>query len=275
MKIFLAIIFLGVTAWAYIPSSSFVFDRVSNLHGKGAYRMTMDVTFTENNETQVVKESWLILDGGEMRVTAQGEGFQLTHLLKRGKIYSIEQNGQERSSDLSLDAFMPPLLIRNSLDLKRYFVRWGALPVDSLKEKRMPKESKDVKVESDPFVRLGRANGAVQYEYGPPPNSTSTPGVWIEQDHFFITKMRSPTGAEFTGQNYIVFAKNLAFPKIQTIIFNGKKTDIKVTSVSGIDLTAEQKRQMDFSWMRDHQEKTQWPSHSLSNSVQEFYKHFR
>ena len=266
------LVLIPVLALAYIPSSSFIFERVAGLHGKGVYKMLMSVQFAENGETHTVKESWIVVDGGEIKVSVTGDGFQLTHLLKRGRIYWIEENGQEHVSEVPSDYFMPALLMRSPMELKKFFARWGVLPPEALKEKRLPKESKDIVVATEPFVKLGRVNGAVQYEYGNPDG----PSLWIEQDHFFITKMRAPSGAEFLGQNYIIYSRGLAFPKIQTVTFNGKKADIRVTGLSGTAYSNDIKKQMEPSWMRDHTaERTIWPTHSLSSTIQEFYKHFR
>jgi hypothetical protein len=124
------VVCLSIQARAYIPSSQFIFDRVSSLHGKGAYKITMDLAISLENEVQNIKETWLVVDGGEMYLHAQGDGFRTARLLKRGRIFWIDQDGSERSSESGPEFFMSYLLIRSPLDLKRALVKNGYLTPD-------------------------------------------------------------------------------------------------------------------------------------------------
>lgn len=272
MKIIIFSFFVSLSAWAYIPTTNFVFNRVADLHGTGSYRINMDVVFKEGAETQTVKESWIVHDSGDMFVIASGNEFKLAKLTKRGRTYWVEQVAGDRTSESSIDAFMPILFQRNATSLKQLFVRWGVLPPDVLKEKKVPKELLEIKNDPEPFVRLGRVNGAVAYAYGEP----DKPGVWVEQDHFFISKMRMPSGAEFLGQDYMIYAKNLAFPKNQVVSFGSTRVEIKVNSLSSAELTKEEKSRLEPSGLKNKPELlTTWPKSALTNSIQEFYKRFR
>jgi hypothetical protein len=273
-----AALMFSFNANAYIPSSYFIFDRVTLQHGKGAYLIDQEVVFSEGIERLVAKENWIVLDGGEMRVQAQGDNFRIIKLLKRGRDYWVDQDSSERGNETSNDYFMGPLLIRNPVDLKRYFIKWGVLPFDVLKERRVPKDVKDIKNETENFVRLGRASGTVTYTYGKPSPASGAllPGLWIEQDAFVIRKMRSPDGAEFYGNNYMAFSKNFWFPRSQTYTFNNHSVEVRVTRVQSIELNNDQKRQMDPGWFRNKPDVSAvWPKSSLAPVVQEFYKRFR
>lgn len=268
-----AIVFISITAFAYIPNSSFVFDRVADLHGRGNYKITMDVVFKQGAETQTVKEVWTISENGDMMVQAYGGNFKLTRLIKKNRVYWQPEGGNQAIQEISVDSYMPILFDRSALDLKRTFVRWGAIPPDALKDKKAPKELTDIKVESEPFVRLGRVNGAVQFAYGEP----DKPGVWIQQDQFFITKLKTPSGADITSQDFAVYAKNLAFPKTQTIKFGPNQVEIKVTGLSGVEqLSKEEKARMEPGYWRSKPDyATSWPKSTLTDTMQDFYKRFR
>src|SRR5579863_9158352 len=70
------------TASAYIVGSHLVFDRVTAQHGRGAYAIEQDVTFRDGIDTVTVRENWLVADGGEMRLQAQGDGLRIFRILK-------------------------------------------------------------------------------------------------------------------------------------------------------------------------------------------------
>ncbi|MDZ4678234.1 MAG: hypothetical protein SGI74_12085 [Oligoflexia bacterium] len=273
-----AALLFTVNANAYIPTSHFIFDRTAAQHGKSAYSIEQEVIFSEGIERLTVKENWLVVDGGEMRVQAYGDNFRVIKLLKRGRNYWVDQDSSERGGEVSPDFFMSPLLTRSAMDLKKHFNKWGIIPAEALREKRISKDLKEIKVETENFVRLGRVSGAVTYTYGKltPVNSPATPGLWIEQDAFVIRKMRSPSGAEFFGNNYLAYLKNLWFPRNQTITFDNHTVEVRVTRVQSIDLNTEQKRQFDSNWFRNRPDvATMWPKSSLAPVVQEFYKRFR
>lgn len=270
--IFLIFTLFATIALAYIPSSQFIFDRTAELHGKGAYKIVQELTFKGPSETQIVRETWTIVDGGEMLVQAAGEEFQMTRLLKRGRIYWADTNGNDQSVEVPVDYYMPALIIRNSTELKKFFFKWGALPPEALREKYTPRDLKQLKIETEKFVRLGRVNGTVQYQFG----QTDGAALWIEQDQFFVTKMRAPSGAEFLGQDYIIFSRGFAYPKTQSITFGANKVDIKTLSVVAINLTADMKKQFEPAAFRGREDiNVVWPKHSLASLVQDFYKRFR
>jgi hypothetical protein len=102
------------------------------------------------------------------------------------------------------------------------------------------------------------------------------PGFWVEQDSFIIRKMRSPSGAEFQGDDYSTFSKNLWFPRSQTISFNGRTASIRVTKVLAQDLNAESRKLMEPSSLKAKGDSTTvLPKSDLAPVVAEFYKRFR
>src|SRR5262249_289407 len=84
-------------AMAFIPSTQFIFNRLTAVHGKGTYHIEQEVSFREGIDSFVAKESWLIRDGGDMRVEAVGDGFRVFRILKNARVFSVDENGNEVS----------------------------------------------------------------------------------------------------------------------------------------------------------------------------------
>jgi hypothetical protein len=250
---------------------------VTAQHGKGSYVIEQEVLFRDGSDSIIIKENWYVTDGSEMRVQATGPGLKLFRLLKHKRVYWVD-GGSERADLATDDYFMSPLLTRNILEEKRIFNHWGVLPESALQDKRQVRDVKQIKSESESFVRLSRIGGTINYAYGQPTPVTGPvlPGLWIEQDEFFIRKMRSPSGAEFVGNEYAPYSKNLWLPRSQIITFSNHVATIRVINVASVDFSNEQKKQLDSSWIRNRPEAaTVWPKSNLSGQVQEFYKRFR
>ncbi len=275
---FFIFICLSNLALGYIPNSQFIFERITSLHGKGAYSIEDEVTFHDGLENSTVKENWIIVDGGEMRLTAHADALKLTKIYKRGREYWLDLAGSERSDEIPVDFFMSPLLTRSESEEKKIFVKWGIIPAETLKEKKPPTEVKDIKIETEDYVRLGRISGTITYFYGTPSPKEGPlpPGLWVEQDTFLIRKMRSPSGAEFLGDDFGIYSKSLWFPKTQTFLFDNRVVNLHVTKVSSIDLSHEQKKQLDTGWFRGRSDAAAlFPKTTMGTIIQDFYKRFR
>ncbi|MCC6276851.1 MAG: hypothetical protein IT289_02920 [Oligoflexia bacterium] len=278
LSMLLAASLMSHSAHGYIPTSHFVFSKTGTQHGAGAYSIDQEVVFTQGADRFVVQENWLVQDGSEMRVLAKGDGFRLARIFKRSKIYWIDPTGADRAEPAPQDYFMSALNTRNSTELRRIFVNWGVLPYEALRERRAIRDMRDIKNETEPWVRLGRIGGAVQYAYGKPGvgDGTQPPGLWIEQDAFIIRKMRSPSGAEFFGNEYAEYSRNFWYPKSQIYNFNGNQVTVTVNRVVGLTLKGEQLQQFNLESYRGKPDsQTLWPNSGLAPIVQEFYKRFR
>ena len=278
ISMILAAAFIACSAEAYIPNSQFVFNRLTAQHGKGTYLVEDEVTIHEGTENVVIRENWIVVDGGEMRLSAQGDGAHVFRIMKKGRLYWVDDKGAERSAEIPQSHVMRNIMMRTPNEEKRIFVNWGILPPDVFHDKKLPKDLKDIKVESEPFVRLGRIGGAVALAYGKPSpaDGQPTPGLWIEQDQFNIRKMRSPDGAEVYLNDYGVYSKGLVFPKTQIINFDNHMATVRVLKVSSIVLSGDYSRQFDLNWLRGRPDtRSAWPQSTLGPVVQEFYRRFR
>jgi hypothetical protein len=271
-------VFIACSAHAYVPNSQFIFNRVAAQHGKGIYLIEDEVTFKEGPDTSVVKENWIVIDGGEMRLAASGDGVRLFRITKKGREFWVDDTSSERSMEIPQANVMRTLLTRNSTEEKKLFFNWGVLPPDVFREKKLPKDIKDLHPESEPFVRLTRVGGVVAYTYGKPApvEGPPTPGVWIEQDQFNIRKLRAPDQSEIFLNDYGSYSKGLVFPKSQVMNFDTHTASVRVTRVSSIELSNDNKRQFDLTWLRGRPDvRTSWPNSPLAPVIQEFYRRFR
>jgi hypothetical protein len=278
ISMLLMAVFIACSAHAYVPSSQFIFSRITAQHGRGTYLIEDEVTIKEGAETSLVRENWVVIDGGEMRLSATGDGARLFRIMKKGRLFWVDDTGSERSTEIPQGHIMRSLLTRNSVDEKRIFVNWGALPPEVFREKKLPKDVKDFHLESEPFARLGRVGGVVTYAYGTPAptDGAAAPGLWIEQDQFNIRKLRTPDQSEVFLNDYGSFSKGLVFPKSQTFNFDNHTATVRVLRISSIELTNEYKRQFDINWLRGRPDvRSTWPATPLGPVVQEFFKRFR
>lgn len=274
----LAVLSIACSGHAYVPNSQFIFNRLTAQHGKGTYVIEDEVSIHEGSETAVIRENWIVVDGGEMRVMAQGDGIRAFRILKKGRLFWVDDTGSERSSDLSPDAYMKALIMRTPVEEKRVFFTWGILPPDVFKEKKLPKEAKDIEVATEPFARLARVGGTIAVAYGKPSpvSGPPGPGVWIEQDQFVIRKMRTPDGAEIFLNDYGTFSRGLVFPKSQSVTFDNHTAQIRVLKITASELSADYKRQFDLAWLRGRSDvRSTWPPTALGPVIQEFYRRFR
>src|ERR1039458_1194054 len=90
-SLILAAAFIACSAEAYIPNSQFVFNRIASQHGKGTYLIEDEVTIHEGSENAVIRENWIVVDGGEMRLSAQGEGTRVFRIMKKGRLYWVDE----------------------------------------------------------------------------------------------------------------------------------------------------------------------------------------
>jgi hypothetical protein len=173
---------------------------------------------------------------------------------------------------------MKILNMRTPAEEKRIFVNWGVLPPEVFREKKLPKDSKDIHIETEPFVHLARMGGAIAYSYGTPSpvEGTPLPGLWIEQDQFNIRKVRTPDTSEVFFNDYGTYSKGLVFPKSQVFVFDNHTVNVRVTRVLSTELNSDFKKQFDINLLRGRVDaKALWPPNSIGPVVQEFYKRFR
>jgi hypothetical protein len=279
--IFFALVLGSVAAWAYIPPYWMILSRTADNHGHGVYQIEQEVAFQQGDEPLIVNERWTIESENTMRLEVtsrkQSEPFHLTYIYRDGRRHWVDENGVKKSERVPEDWFEPFLYFRLSKNLKALAVQRGMAPATSLKSEPYKYTAKKPSPDPEPYVRLSRVDGLVAYAIGTPtPASTNEmlPGIWIEQDHFLVRKVRFASQAELTAQNYKNF-HDLWVPRDMQISWQGHEAKVSVTNVISLGPEAKKKSSFDpsdLNFGKNPQVASQLPN---DPAIRDFYSRLR
>ena len=224
--------------FSYIPRVSTVLEKTTSNNGTGVYQIEQEVIFSAGTgEPLVIKETWLVENDSNMRLIVTA-GRELKDRLKwvidynsgaRAMITPQGRVAKKTSPDFieKWFHFRKPESLGNAIEAS------GILPSSSI-NRRIQRSGKDFIYPTDENVRLARIGGTVSYAYGKPSPIEGSPfaGLWIEQDMFVIRKIRLPSGAEVSADNYSAFSKGLNFPLNRTVRWENNAIQIQTLSVS-------------------------------------------
>jgi hypothetical protein len=252
MKPFLISFFLLLvsTANASIPSTKTIFSRIARHGGKGVYSVEQEVQFRSLAEPIALRERWLIVNGETMLMTLSSpkssglppsESYRFEAVYRDGKRAAPDVSAARPSAVLrpiSREFIEPVIYFRSARGLMETLVFAHILPSDFLKDRpRAIPTTGPAKYQPDPYVRLGRSNGVVTWVYGEPtPTDASklNPEAWVEQDAFVIRRLRYPSQAEVSLDNYTTFANTLRIPRDRTVTWDNNTVTIRVLSVKAL-----------------------------------------
>ena len=226
-------VFTG-SALAFIPRTSMILSRTTENSGKGIYQVEQEVQFANGADTVAVKETWIIENENNMRLTVTGAK-ELKDLISFQVIYtngSRSQNGQSRR--LNEDFIEKYFNFRSAESLAQTLASLKIVPSNVMNKKpvRISKEA-DYQVEN--FVRLSRVGGVVTYALGSVLESENTkPGFWIEQDQFLIRKFRLPSQVEVSADRYNNYSRGLSFPGTRNVKWDNYQVTIQTISVKAV-----------------------------------------
>lgn len=273
-------IFNGLAAWAYVPPTRMILSRVSENAGTGTYTIEQEVQMSVGIEPIYLKETWVVENERNMRLTVTGTK-DLKDLVRLQYIYVGGQkwqykNGKKESEKIPDDFIERYFHFRNSENLIASLQTLKVLPNPLSRKKTISKKGEEFKYEQEPFVRLSRAEGGISYAFGTPTpvdQKELLPGLWVEQDQFTVRKIRFPSQAEVTAENYAPFARGLNFPKLRTLQWNQNTVTIRLLNVSAKGSAGSQAFQpstLDVPYtMRS------LPNASAQTLIEEFYSRFR
>lgn len=237
----LLITFFSLTAQAYIPPYWMILSRTSDNHGKGTYVIDQTVVFNHSAEPLVVNERWTIAGENSMRVEVTGRKelkdlVKMVYVYQNGRRHYVNESGSLRAEKVPNEFFEPFFHYRLSKNIKPVLVAQGMAPTASLKSEPHKYSEKTPQPEPEPYVRLARVGGTVAYAIGTPTpveSAKNYPGIWIEQDQFFIRKIRWPTEFEVVANDYKNFAGGLWLPQSRSLTWaeNRESVHINVNSV--------------------------------------------
>lgn len=227
----------ALSAEAYIPSSRTIAIRTAKNNGKGAYSIDQDVQFRAGSESLTLRERWIIQDGNDMRVTVVGpanSGIRFDAFYKNGKRTSPDSSGNMKTVNAPTEFLEKYVHARTSDELLGYFVRAGIVPANFTQARnRFNPNSKTQTHVPEPYVRLGRSNGVINWVFGAPTPADSSKqlaGVWIEQDAFSLRRIRFQSEAEMNANQYILQPGNAMFPRERVVTWNNNTAVIRLVS---------------------------------------------
>lgn len=201
-------------SYGFIIPLDAVLTKSVALNGNQIFAVDQDVIFKSGSEDFVIRENWLIEGDKNLKLTATGQG-ALKDLFKMTVVYNSKtkttMNGKNKISEyVSADFFERYLSIRSTESFKKYLAELTVVP----------------------NVRLSRAAGSIAFAIGEPsPANTLHPQIWIDQDVFEMRKIRLPSSAEISFDNYEVF-KTIHYPRAKKIAWAGHEIVIRVRQVS-------------------------------------------
>ncbi|MEN0058888.1 MAG: hypothetical protein AAGB31_08640 [Bdellovibrio sp.] len=267
-------------AEAYILPTRTILQKTSENAGSGIYAIEQEVQFTGGDGTFSVKETWLIDSDRTMRLTVSGSkdlqsSFRLQFIYAGGQRWSLVNNSR-KSETISADFLEKFLNFRSPEIFATSLANNKIIPAGVMNKKPAGKISADFKYEPEAWVRLSRAGGVVNYAFGipsSPEEKQGQPNLWIEQDQFVVRKLRLPSQAEMSANNYNQFARGLHYPRSRTIRWDNNTVTIRLISAAARPQTAVglfQPSSLDISSRWDGLE-----SLPNKNVITEFYSRFR
>jgi hypothetical protein len=241
-----AVASLASTANAYIPTSRTIASRLARNNGKGVYAIEQEVQFRTGSETATLRERWIVENGETMRLwvsSVSGQPARFDAVYRSGKRTAPDFSGNVRSTSIPSEFIERYPHARSSIDFLDSLVRAQILPQSFLRERphfTMANQNATTKAEvaGEPLVRLGRTAGIVNYIFGEPTpvdTSKNLPGVWIEQDEFSLRRLRFPSQAEVTADQYALQAGTIRFPNQRVVTWNDHTAIIRTISVKSVD----------------------------------------
>ena len=249
---------------AYIPTYSMILSQLAYFNGRGDYRIDQVLFFKQGLEPFSLKETWWIKSSGEMRVDVSSKKKELKNLYLRF-IYSRntkrfrDENNKVQKRTISQYHLEQPFHLRSERKLQKLFSLWKVTPL------QVPE--REIDQGSDPFVRLSRKGGMVQYQIG-----LDTPSLWIQQDEFVIHSWKWLSGESLVAWEYQLYPRHLFFPTKRRFRQATKEVLIQVKKVQSLRLG---KKIFGISHLSKKNKLPESLSSVNRESIREFYEKFR
>ena len=272
-----ALLSLSIQALAYVPEYNTITVRAAEQHGRGSYLIEQDVTFRKDAETYTVKETWLVANENEMRLTVEGRG-PLKNLVSGTIIYQggaryLSDNGQSvRTQNLGEEWLEPLFHFRSSRYLRARLVNLHIAPPESLRERPALNSEGDSKWEAPGFVQLSRAGGAVAWVIGAHPPAPNTPLAWFEQDQFILRKLKSAGQVVLKADDYAKYDEGLWYPRSRSYSFGPYTVQIQTLQVKSLGKSGGADSRLKASALNPARDAVHLPD---SEGLKEFYSRFR
>ncbi|MBX2988224.1 MAG: hypothetical protein KF802_10030 [Bdellovibrionaceae bacterium] len=272
----LLVLLFPLLASAYILPARTIIERTAENSGTGSYTIEQDVQFPNGPELLTLKETWIVDNAGNLKLTVTGPretNLKLQVLYAGGQKWVLRENGRRESTPVQAE-FVERLFHWRQLETAlQQIVALKIAPASVFQRKALPRRAEDIKHDPDPLLRLGRTAGVITWDFGAPaaPGSVERPpGLWIEQDQFLIRKARFPSQTEILADNYSAYSRGLQFPKNRSIQWGPHSVSLRVTNVSAKGVSSLSTNALDSVWRMQGLENQ--PARPV---IEEFYKRFR
>ncbi|MBX7231723.1 MAG: hypothetical protein K1X29_06520 [Bdellovibrionales bacterium] len=269
-------------AAAYIPEYNLILSKTAEQHGSGLYQIDQDVIFHVTDEPLVVHETWWIANENMMKVQIEGRN-SLKGIVQGVLIYDQQKkywfDNTVQSKRLGEDWIEPYFYFRVSKNMKNHLVAVKITPPTSLKDRvTIPSPTGEFKYQPQPFIGLSRVLGSISYVIGIPakdPSSGYTSGIWIEQDQFVVRKLKLPSQATVTTEDYFRQPEGLWLPKTRSVTWENKSVQIQLNRVQTLGKNNFKNGELFKTSSLEKKQNTPSPKWSDQDLIREFYNRFR
>jgi hypothetical protein len=267
---FIFTLLFNLTSYAYIPRTLMVLQKTVENNGSGSYQIEQEVQFQTLQEPLILKETWIIENESQMRLVVTGtkefkDSIKMTFIYN-GNNKSFMQNGTRYNQKVSDDFFERYFHFRRTESFANQLISLKMINSSVFNKKTQ----KPTEYQAEPFIRLSRTGGVVNYALGQPTPAEAAslnPGVWIEQDQFIIRKLRLPSEAEISAERHSSFARGLTFPRKRTLRWGGNLVTLQTLNVLGKPTLT------NFNLENNRLDPLE--TSPVKQTVEEFYKRFR
>jgi len=236
------ILIVSNSAWAYIPPYSMIVSRTAENHGRGTYVIDQDVIYKSENENQIVHETWTVSDENHMRLTFQGLG-SLKDVIKGTIVYEnqtrvVKEGSGNKSQRLGEDWVEPFFYFRASKTMRNRLVQLKIAPPDSLREDVPLKSEGDPMYTPPPFIRLAKLNGMVTWAIEKTAGVQDQPAIWIEQDQFVVSRLRTPSKDSVDAADYGKYENGFYAPRLRTYHWNDRSVTVQIKNIKSLGASA-------------------------------------
>jgi hypothetical protein len=168
--LFITALLSGTFSFAYIPPVRMILERVSDNAGNGLYIIEQEVQMNAGLDPVYLRETWTIENDRTFRLKVTGtkdlrEAIQLEFLYVNGQKWQLRENNRRESYKISEEFAERFFHVRNYENLIGYLQLIKVLPSPLPHRKPV---GKDGKFDIEPYLRLSRTDGAINYALGQP-----------------------------------------------------------------------------------------------------------
>lgn len=275
--ILFTLLFSTSHSYAYIPKFSTIISKVTQQRSKQPYTLKQNVTFYHGNTPLSIEETWTVLDGTHLTLQAKGLGslkniISFSYIYKDGQRYKLDSQKKIIRQSLKSNWFESYFHYKSPKKIKNRLFQHKIIPKQAIYMHSKPKKIKDIKYRSLNFIKLGRLNKNFSYIISTNlQKNNSTPfGIWIEQDTFYILKIKLPSSIEILAENYNQYKNQISFPKKRIINWSNYRTKIQLRRMTPISIRRANKL-LQTNKLRSLSENKE-PTDPV---ISQFYKNFR